>query len=125
GLTFSRDGKLLASGDVQSTVRVWNVQDGKQVQEIDNKSGTESLSLAFSPDNKSLVCAGAWNDSSFLPKQGAVININGKQVKFDGVINIQGVEMSRKEGYYVMQWDVSNGKVLRKFAGLNDTIRSL
>ena len=125
GLAFSRDGKLLASGDVQSTVRIWDVKEAKQLQEIDNKSGTENLSLAFAPDNTSLVCAGAWNDSSFLPKQGQVLKINGKEVKFDGVINIQGVEMSRKEGYYVLQWDVSTGKEVRKLAGLTDKIRSL
>jgi WD40 repeat protein len=125
GLVFSKDSKLLASGDVQSTIRVWDLKENKQVQEIDNKSGTESLSLAFAPDNKTLFCSGAWNDSSFLPKTGELITINGKEVKFDGVINIQGVEMMRKEGYYVMQWDVDSGKEVRKFGGLNDTIRSL
>jgi WD40 repeat protein len=125
GLVFSRDGTLLASGDVQSTIRIWDLKQEKQVQEIDNKSGTESLSMAFAADNKTLICSGAWNDSSFLPKTGDVITINGKEVKFDGVINIQGVEMMRKEGYYVMQWDVSSGKEVRKFGGLTDTIRSL
>jgi WD40 repeat protein len=125
GLAFSRDGKLLASGDAQSTIRIWDVKEAKVVQEIDNKSGTDHLSMEFAPDDKTLVCAGAWNDSSFLPKKGDTLKINGKEVKFDGVISIQGVEMSRKEGYYVMQWDVSTGKEVRKFGGLKDTIRSL
>jgi WD40 repeat protein len=127
GLAFSRDGRLLASGDVQSTVRVWNVQENKEVQMIDNQSGTESLSLAFAPDNETLVCAGAWNDTSFFPKKGQTITINGKEIKLnqDLVLNIQGVKMSRKEGYHVLRWDLASGKEVRKFAGLGDTIRSL
>jgi WD40 repeat protein len=125
GLAFSPDGKLLASGDVQSTLRIWDVNARQETRVIDNKSGTESLSMAFGPDNKTLVCAGAWNDSSFLPKPGTIIKINGKEVKFDGVFKIQGVEMTRKEGYYVLEWDVTTGKTLHKFGGLKDTIRSL
>jgi WD40 repeat protein len=125
GLAFSPDGKLLASGDVQATVRVWDVKEGKEVREIDNKSGTEVLALAFGPDNKTLACAGAWNDSSFLPKKGDVIKIGGKEVPFDGVLNIQGVEMTRKEGNFVLQWDVATGKEVRRFGGLRDKVRSL
>jgi len=125
GLAFSRDGKLLGSGDVQSTIKVWDVKDAKEIKEIDNKSGTETLSMAFAPDNKALICAGAHNDSSFLPKAGDTLKINGKEVKFDGIINIQGVAMSRKEGNFVLQWDVESGKEVRKFGGLKDKIRSL
>lgn len=125
GLAFSRDGKLLASGDVQATVRIWDVAEQKHVQEINNQSGTERISLAFTADNKSLFCSGAWNDSSFLPKAGTVLKINGKEIKFDGVLNIQGVEMSRKEGHFALQWDVATGKEIRRFGGLSDTLRSL
>jgi WD40 repeat protein len=125
GLAFSRDGKLLASGDVQATVRVWDPQLGMQQQAIDNKSSTEVLSLAFGPDNKTLVCGGAWNDSSFLPKPGSTIKINGKEVKIGDAINIQGIEWARHEGYYVLAWDATTGKEVRKFGGLRDTIRSM
>jgi WD40 repeat protein len=125
GLAFSRDGKLLASGDVQSTVNIWSVNDGVVVQSIDNKSGTEVIGFAFDPDGKTLYASGAWNDSSFLPKPGTVVTINGKEVKWDGELSIQGVVMTRKEGYFVLQWEVKTGKEMRRFGGLNDTIRSL
>lgn len=125
GLAYSPDGKYVAAGDTQAAIRIWEVASGKELHLIDNKSGTESLALAFAPDGKTLAAAGAWNDSSFLPKPGSVIKINGKEVKIDGDFNIQGVNMSRKEGYFVMQWDVESGKEVRKFAGLTDKIKGL
>jgi metallo-beta-lactamase class B len=125
GLAFSNDGKVLASGDVQATICFWDVGEGKCLHEIDNKSATETLSLVFSTDDKSLFAGGAWNDSSFLPTAGSIIKINGKEVKFDGAINIQGVAMVRKEGDFVLQWDAVTGSEVRKFGGLSDRIRSL
>jgi WD40 repeat protein len=127
GLAFSRDGQWLATGDAQATVRVWDVKRGKKVQEIDNKSATESLALAFGPNRRTLVCAGAWNDSSFLPKKGQTLRINGKEVKVkeEFVLKLQGVLMTRKEGYYVLGWDVKTGKEVHKFGGLRAPLRSL
>jgi WD40 repeat protein len=110
GVALSPDGKLLAAGDAQATMRVWDVDTGKEKYQFDMKSGTENLSLAFSPDGKKLACAGAWNDSSFLPPGG---------------INIQGVHMTRKEGYLVLLWDMATGKEARRFAGLRDKIKSV
>jgi WD40 repeat protein len=110
GLAFSADGKSLASGDVQSTVRLWDVATGKERQVIDVQSGTESLSLAFAPDGKTLACAGAWNDSSFLPAGG---------------INVQGIMMTPKQGYRVLLWDAETGKEVRHFAGLGDNVKSV
>jgi WD40 repeat protein len=83
--------------------------------------------LAFADDNKTILCSGAWNDSSFLPKKGQKLNINGKEIELndDFILDLQGVKMSRKEGNYVMQWEVESGKEVRKFGGLKDTLRSL
>jgi WD40 repeat protein len=111
GVAFSPDGKYLASGDVQATVRIWDVESGKETQVMDMKSIAESLSFAFSPDSKSLVCAGAWNDSSFLPK-GATLNI-------------QGVEVERKEENAVLAWNVATGKEMYHLTGLADKIMSV
>jgi WD40 repeat protein len=124
-VAFSSDGKHLASGDVQSTIRIWDTESGKEQCVIDNKSGTEALSLAFSPDGKTLACAGAWNDSSFLPRIGSVVKFGNKEIKIDGPISIQGVEMTRKEGYFVLLWDAASGKEVRRFGGLKDKVRSV
>jgi WD40 repeat protein len=127
GLAFSHDGTRVATGDAQATVRIWTVKDGKKVQEIDNKSLTEALDLAFAPDDKTVVAAGAWNDTSHFPKKGDKITIQGKEIKLeeDFVLNLQGVIMTRKEGNFAVQWDATTGKEARKFGGLTQTLRSL
>jgi WD40 repeat protein len=93
------------------TIRIWDTATGKEKQEIDNKSIAESLSLAFAPDGKTLACAGAWNDSSFLPK-GAVFKI-------------QGIEVTRKEGNAILLWNTATGKEVRRFTGLGDKLKSV
>jgi WD40 repeat protein len=125
GLAFSPDGKRLISGDVQSVLRIWDVAQGKELHVINNRSGTEHLSFAFSPDGKTVACAGAWNDSSFLPAAGTMMTIQGKQVKSDGRFKIQGVEMERKEGYRVLVWEAASGKPLHSLSGLGDKITAV
>jgi RNA polymerase sigma factor (sigma-70 family) len=127
GLAFSSDGKYLATGDAQSTIRVWDLKTNQKVQEIDNQSLTEALTLAFGADNKTILCAGAWNDSGFMIPAGATMKINGKEVKVpkDFTLNIQGITIKPRPGNYVVEWDLATGKEVRKFAGLKEHVRSL
>ena len=109
-VAFSPDGKFLAAGDEQAAIRIWNLQTEKESPAIDMQVIAESLSLAFSPDSKTLACAGAWNQFNF-----------GKIV-----LNIQGrVKAVSRDGWYVLQWDAESGKERRRFAGLRDNIKSV
>ncbi len=82
-LTFSPDGKLLATGDKVGHVVVWDVQSGKQlgaveapvmytwdkVQRLHSIGGVRSV--AFSPDSKSLAVGG-------MGKVGNIDHLEGK-----------------------------------------------
>jgi RNA polymerase sigma factor (sigma-70 family) len=55
-LAFSADGRILVAGGDHS-IRVWDVPSGKEVSRI-TPPGLETLTLALSPDGKSLATAG-------------------------------------------------------------------
>ena len=64
-LAFSPDGKTLASGSNDRTIRLWDISSGKQLQILVGHSDNVS-NVAFSPDGKSLFSSGGgginkWN----------------------------------------------------------------
>jgi len=62
-LTFSPDGKTLASGGWDGTMRFWDVQTGSQLKVLTDKdTGGPVLCIAFSPDGKTLA-TGGWDCS--------------------------------------------------------------
>ena len=64
-MAFSPDGKTVASGSVDTSVRVWDVASHRQVGLPLTGHTDEVASLAFSPDGKTLV-SGSADDSVWL-----------------------------------------------------------
>src|SRR5438067_2900 len=50
-VAFSPDGKILASGSVYNTVKLWDVTTGAELRTLDSGNVT---SVTFSPDGKTL-----------------------------------------------------------------------
>jgi WD40 repeat protein len=60
-VAFSPDGKTLASGSWDKTVKLWNVESGQLIQSLDGH--TDSVgSVAFSLDGKTLA-SGGWDNT--------------------------------------------------------------
>jgi hypothetical protein len=56
-VAFSPDGTILASGDAQGIVRVWNITESTVIQQLPPQSGA-IRSLSFSPDGR-LIASGS------------------------------------------------------------------
>src|SRR5690606_8835907 len=55
-ITFSPDGKLIASGSYDKTIRLWDVATGAPTAALEGHSNCTD-SIAFSPDGKLLASA--------------------------------------------------------------------
>jgi WD40 repeat protein len=56
-VALSRDGKILAAGSDDRTLKLWNVDDGRLIHAVKERSG-RIFGLAFSPDGHTVASAG-------------------------------------------------------------------
>ena len=131
-VSFSPDGKTLASVGIDKTVKLWTV-DGKLITVLYGHSDA-IYSAAFSPDGKTLATASAdrtvrlWNvDIPFLIMLGGERGSAHMCISFspvDGTLASGSWDLT-EGGWTVKLWDTSSQKLLQTLPKHNDTIRTL
>jgi WD40 repeat protein len=131
-VTLSPDGRLIAVGDEQGVIQVYNLATGQRTARL---PGTDAapVSLQFSADNQSLLVTDRgtsivkWNLMAQLPEDwlhvadgvmGDASNIqalspDGRILAFDNLISRTESEL----GYDIVLWDVAEDREIRRFAG--------
>jgi WD40 repeat protein len=57
GVALSPDGKTAATGDGGGTIRLWDLQSGQEMLQIDTASRNQDVSfIGFAPDGRTLAC---------------------------------------------------------------------
>jgi WD40 repeat protein/serine/threonine protein kinase len=148
-VAFSADGKRLASGGRDQTVKIWDVVTGREVRTIDAKVKVESpqadevTSLAFSPDGTRLagVCRGigkVWDtasgqetlslkaerkrteDDDYEVKLGVLVfSPDGKQLAAATHKSADGMPSE------ILVWDAATGRLAQKLKGHGDWVTCL
>lgn len=104
-LAFTPDGRILASGSADKTVKLWDVATGAELRTLGG-STQEVTSVAFSPDGK-VLATGFGGDVSF-------------NISREGAVSIRG-----GKGKVITLWDVSSGARLRTLVEDTGSVTSL
>jgi eukaryotic-like serine/threonine-protein kinase len=117
--TISKDGEWLATADQQGTLRVWNISNGEEINQLKGQAKTITA-LDFSPDKSKLVFSDSdksihlWNlkqNEHYTFEKRHTLAINKVLFLGDNDTVISG-----SDDFQIMFWDVPSGKLKSQLA---------
>ncbi|QTR50994.1 WD40 domain-containing protein [Candidatus Thiothrix anitrata] len=127
-LAYSPDGKVIASGSGDNTVRLWEAATGKELKTLSGHSDSV-YALAYSPDGK-VIASGSDDNTVRLWDAATGKALNTFNGHSDSVSTLayspDGKVIASGSGDKTVRlWDTATGKVLNTFSGHSDSVSAL
>ncbi|MBW4657861.1 MAG: caspase family protein [Drouetiella hepatica Uher 2000/2452] len=127
-IAISPDGKTLATGSADKTIKLWDLQTGELLQTLVGHAGV-IWSLAFHPNGQILTSGGGDSTIRLWDVQTGQLSrtISGhKDRLFPVVFSPDGsILASGSKDTTIKLWNWQTGKMLRNLPGHTDTVRAL
>ncbi len=131
-LAYSPDGKIIASGSHDQTVRLWDVKTGKHIRTLTGHQDNITF-LSFSPDGSTLISVSSdmtinfWDiTSGQLKLPFAIQGVLSDKIERKEKINRtffspdQSVLITAGESRTIHLWDTTTGKLKHTFSDKNE-----